>query len=605
MENKEQGTALTGVRTSNTAPTPVLASFIEYLVRNQVITKDQAIQATEWKRQNETDKRPLLEVLKEEFGVSADQLGQHVAQYYAFRTIEPRERHVRRLLVADAGKIIRALPDATVQLLIKHKLLPFDLAENQPDKLVLITPNPADREIHELARAFPHKKFEICYMRESDWTDYLQKVLAEREKTTAEPVVVAVDEPSESDFESLMEREVVRAQLHAQLGAVLEDAIRGGATEIHIAPRAARKTEILFRIEGRLAVWHTIDNARCEAVLYALKGLGASMDRFERLAAQQGVIMRSLDNRTLRFTVSILPLHAREQGVRAESAVIHVMREAEGIPPLDRLGMDDHSLLILNDALASMRGLIVVAGPARSGKTTTIASALRSLIKPTLNIITVEEPVEFLLDGVRQVKLNPRLGYLDAIDLLTDHDPDVVMLGEIRSPEVANIALRLANIGHLVLSTMAARDTTSAVMKLIDMTHSPLLVGEGIRAVLAQQAVRLVCDRCKKTLSASATQQALTRLRFTLPDATGEPKLFRAAGCIDCLAGYRGHELLFEAFSASPAIREIIAGAAERIDYRTLSGALQSEGLVSLRQKALDMVCSGVTSVDELLPFVV
>ena len=211
--------------------------------------------------------------------------------------------------------------------------------------------------------------------------------------------------------------------------------------------------------------------------MYALKGLGTNMDRFERLAAQQGVIMRSLDNRTLRFTVSILPLHARELGVRAESAVIHVMREAEGIPPLDRLGMDDHTLSILNDSLASMRGLIVAAGPARSGKTTTIASALRSLIKPTLNIVTVEEPVEFLLDGVRQVKLNPRLGFLDAIDLLNDHDPDVVMLGEIRSPEIANIALRLANIGHLVLTTIAARDTTSAVMKLIDMTHSPLLVG--------------------------------------------------------------------------------------------------------------------------------
>ena len=157
-----------------------------------------------------------------------------MAQYYAFRTIEPRERHVRRLLVADAGKILRALPEATRQLVIKHKLLPFDLAENQPDKLVLITPNPADREIHELARVFPFKKFEICYMRESDWSDYLEKVLAEREKTTSEPVVVPANEGSESDFESLMEREVVRAQLHGQLGAVFEDAIRGGATEIHI-----------------------------------------------------------------------------------------------------------------------------------------------------------------------------------------------------------------------------------------------------------------------------------------------------------------------------------------------------------------------------------
>ena len=177
-----------------------------------IISEDVAMQAAEWKKHNDRDKRSLVEILKEEFGLSQDVLHYQVAQFYAFRVIDINERGARRLLASDALKILRGLPESIRQLAMRHKVLPYDLAENQPDKIIVVTPNPADREISDVARALPYKKFEICYMKERDWAEYWRQLTLEKDQPGSSTLTVtdSVVEEEESDFEGAIDRDISR-----------------------------------------------------------------------------------------------------------------------------------------------------------------------------------------------------------------------------------------------------------------------------------------------------------------------------------------------------------------------------------------------------------
>ena len=160
-------------------PRPFMTSFLEHLLRNQIITEEVAREAAEWKQKHEKDKRSLTDLLKEEFGLSPDVLHHQIAQFYAFRVIDINERGASRLLPAEIFKMLRALPETVRQTALRHKVLPWDIGDNQPDKLLVVTPNPTDREVTDVARAFPYKKFEICYMKERDWAEYWRQITAE------------------------------------------------------------------------------------------------------------------------------------------------------------------------------------------------------------------------------------------------------------------------------------------------------------------------------------------------------------------------------------------------------------------------------------------
>ncbi len=444
----------------------MLASFLEHLVKNQVLTIGQAAKAAQWKNENAADKRSMPELLEQEFGINRDVVRQQIAQYYAFRVIDPRDRSTRRLLASDINRILRSLPESVAQQLLKAQLLPYDLAESQPDKIVLVTPNPSDREIHKLARALPFKKFEICYLKQSDWNEYWRLLTADREKPASEKVVATVTENTETDFEGVMDREIARTLLHSKLDNIFADALRNGATEIHFVPQGVRKTDVLFRLEGHLSLWVGMEDVRCEAVATALKASGINLDRYERLTVQQGLIHGVVEKRPLRLSVSTIPVLSRDPGLRHESVVLHVMQETESVPSLNSIGLDPHSAGVLDVALGRGRGLVLFAGFNQSALRLTIAASLKTIVKPTLNIVTVEESVEFLVDGVRQIKLNPRLTASDAIRAIGAQDPDVVVLGDIDDPTVGPVALKMANIGQLVFSSIHTRTGVTALARL-------------------------------------------------------------------------------------------------------------------------------------------
>jgi type IV pilus assembly protein PilB len=582
----------------------VQASFLDHLVKHRVITADQSVMITNWRQHNPEDKRSVVDLLEQELKVERDIVRQQIAQYYAFRVIDSRDRSVRRLLPSEINKILRSLSDSVVQQLLKAQLLPYDLAENQPDKIVLVTPNPSDREIHRLARLLPYKKFEICYLKESSWNEFRQLLNSERGQPVPEVQVTAVSDVPESDFEGIMDREITRTQLNSQLDNIFADAVRTGASEIHFIPLGARKTNVLFRLEGHLSLWASMDDVRSEAVITALKASGINLDRYERLAAQQGMIHRLVEKRPLRMSVSTIPVVSRDPGMRYETAVLHVMRESESVPSINNIGLDDHSAEVLGVALAGMRGLVLVAGFDHKTLHTTVAASLRAIAKPAVNIVTVEDPVEFLVDGVRQIKLNPRLSKSDAIRSLAVHDPDVVALGDIDDPAIAEVALRMANIGQLVFCSIHARDGATALARLFRAVGNGLLLSDALTAVIAQQTVRTLCPRCKQPLPPALLPRAAAHLRL-LAGEVAPSTIHRAVGCIDCRNGYRGHEVLFEAIRATPGIRDVLASAENRLDTGSVLRTAELDGMIPLRKKAIDLVEQGLTTVDQLLAFAV
>jgi type IV pilus assembly protein PilB len=580
-------------------PRPFMTSFLEHLVRNRIISEDVAVQAAEWKKGNEKDKRSLIEILKEEFGLSQDVLHYQVAQFYAFRVIDINERGARRLLPTDVLKILRSLPDPIRQLAMRHKVLPYDLAENQPDKIIVVTPNPADREISDVARALPYKKFEICYMKERDWAEYWRQLTLEKDQPGSSALSAAetTEEETEEEFEEVIDRDISRGQLLALVENILADAVRVAATDIHVIPRPPRRTDVSFRIDGQLALWYSIEDTRPEAVLAVIKSRAASLDRFERLAVQEGVFQKSVDNQMVRFVLSVIPIVSREVGGRLESAVIRVQREPDPAP-LDSIITEPYTLRVLRESLSRPRGLVLFAGPLGSGKGATVASALRAVAKPGLNLVTVEDPVETFLEGARQVKLTPKLSYEDAVRSITRHDPDIVYINDITDASIATAALRLAIGGVQVFATMTTQDSVVAVTRLIAMGVEPFLLSEGLSVVVTQRRLRKLCERCKEPVT-RVSRDLVIKLGFTEDEASGT-KFYRATGCINCTGGFKGRLLLHEAIDVTEPVQDALLWTGGRLRAGELREIGAAQGMVSLRRHGIELLKRGVTTLGEV-----
>jgi len=597
-EQRRTGTA-SPPKTQSGTPRPFMTSFLAHLVRNRIISEEVAMQAAEWKKHNDRDKRSLVEILKEEFGLSQDVLHYQVAQFYAFRVIDINERGARRLLPSDVLKILRGLPESIRQVAMRHKVLPYDLAENQPDKIIVVTPNPADREISDVARALPYKKFEICYMKERDWAEYWRQLTLEKDQSGGSTPALAesVVEEEEADFEGAIDRDISRGQLLGLVENIFSDAARVGATDIHVIPRGARKTDVCFRIDGQLALWYTVEDTRAEAVVAVIKTRGQGMDRFERMAAQTGAVQKTVDSQIIRYSVSVLPVASREIGGKLESVVIKVQRdpEADGI---DVLVTQPYALRVLKDALARPRGLIVIAGPSGGGRTGTLVAALRAAMKPALNTVTIEDPVELYLEGARQVKINPKLAFDDALDAILAHDTDIVYIGSLDRAASSGTALRLGIAGRQVFGKLHARDTVTAVARFLTMGNEPFLVSEGVSAVIAQRQVRKLCERCKEPMT-KVSRELVTRLGFAEDEASATI-FYRAVGCINCTGGYKGRIPLHEALEWNDQIRDQILWSGATLDTKALRESAVKQGTVTIRQHGVDLLKKGVTTLTEV-----
>lgn len=380
--------------------------------------------------------------------------------------------------------------------------------------------------------------------------------------------------------------ELTRGTVVRQVQRIIEEAIRAGASDIHIEPY-----ESFFRVRYRMdGVLHTVghlDLAQRDAVISRLK-IMAELDIAEKRRPQDSRIRVEYDGRDVDLRVSTLPT------AHGEKVVLRILDKSAINLDLSEIGLGGTDLHVFERAIRSPTGQVLVTGPTGSGKTTTLYAALNALNTESVNITTIEDPIEYNLAGVNQTRVRADIGFTfaKALRAFLRQDPNVVMVGEIRDHETAEIAVRAALTGHLVLSTLHTNDAPSTVTRLVDMGVEPYLVAASVRLIVAQRLVRRVCEECRTEAVVDAAMVDELGLDPQRPLATG-------AGCQACNGtGFRGRTALFELMPVSDAIGELVTQGASTQEVRKQA---RSEGLMTLRESGAQAVRRGITTPAEVL----
>jgi len=413
---------------------------------------------------------------------------------------------------------------------------------------------------------------------------YMQSVM---EGERDESVEVIQDEDDDIGDLERMAREalVIKAVNHMIRQAVLEN-----ASDIHIEP-FEHDLKVRFRVDGVLQETPP-PSKRYQAAIVSRVKIMANMDIAERRLPQDGRISLRMMGRDIDLRVSTVPT------LHGESVVMRILDKSSLMFGLEELGMAAQDLALFKTFIDKPHGIILVTGPTGSGKTTSLYAALRASFSTERKIITIEEPVEYQLDGINQIDVKPQIGLTFASGLrhIVRQDPDVILVGEIRDSETADIAIHSALTGHLVLSTLHTNDAPGAVTRLIDMDVEPFLVASTLAGSIAQRLVRVICTRCKESRDFDPDEFP------NLGDAgpmLESGRAYRGAGCDQCrYTGYKGRTAAFEILTRSEAIERLILRRASTGEIREQAIA---EGMRTLRQDALVKAAAGVTTVEEVV----
>ncbi len=547
--------------------------------------------------------RRLVRILADQFKIDADALYREVASFYAFRTLDIEREGITDDRIAFIRAMLEYLPPHLQDRAADSQVLPFTVDAANPNRLLLVSPDPTRREVYEVAKGTGYKSFEICFVPPSQWQDLWRKVVVARptqgQGQYSTGVVEDVEEEEDEGFEREIEQEISRSGLIALIDNILVDGVRVGASDIHVIPRGEKISEFHFRIDGKLTLWLRYTEARTEAVSAVLKDRAKGLDRFERNMAQDGFAQMVIDGKTIRFRVSVLPTVGKELKSKHESIVIRILQEPNLSIRIEDLGFNAHAEKSLRKAIAKPHGIIIVTGPTGSGKSTTLVAALRAIMDPAYNILTVEDPVEYFIEGARQIKLNPKLDFEGALRAILRHDPDIVMVGEMRDRITAEIAIKLANTGHLTFSTLHTNDSVSVISRLMKMGVEPFLIAYAINLVVAQRLMRRLCPRCKAPLPVTEYDE-LRDLGMSEADINNG-SFFTAVGCSDCIGGYRGRRAIHEALYFTKDIRKLIMQSDKMVDEEQVRETAVRNGMVTLRQASLQLLKEGVTSIEEVV----
>ena len=369
---------------------------------------------------------------------------------------------------------------------------------------------------------------------------------------------------------------------------MIEQAVQMKASDIHIEPQETL-LRIRFRIDGRLQNYMDTDLSLAPAVASRIKFI-AGLNIAERRIPQSGRIKYSCGNEnTVDLRVSVLP------SAFGEAVAIRITTALSLKLDKQDIGFSPENLALFERILGLSHGLVLLTGPTGSGKTTTLYTALSEINTPDIHIITIEDPVEMIMDNMTQIEVNPKTGltFAEVMRSILRQDPDVVMVGEIRDGETAKIATTLSITGHLVFSTLHTFDSASAVMRLVDMGVDPYMVYSALSAVISQRLVRKLCPHCRHEYQATAAEKQQLGV-----DSESELTLYQAQGCDEChYTGYIGRTAVHEVLMMSPAIRDELSGGGNTETVRKLA---KREGMTPLLDNLRRLVIAGTTSMDEL-----
>jgi type IV pilus assembly protein PilB len=399
------------------------------------------------------------------------------------------------------------------------------------------------------------------------------------------------DETTSSELRDIREQ-VDAAPVVKLVNGIIARAADEGASDIHFEPQV-KDLLVRFRHDGVLHEIMTIPKRLQAGVLSRLK-IMADLDIAERRVPQDGRIGLVVGGRPIDMRVASLPT------VYGEKIVIRLLDRSNVMLRLEDLGFSDIALARYTRSYIKPYGAVLVTGPTGSGKSTTLYGTLNILNTPEKNIITVEDPVEYRLAGINQVQINPKAGLTFASGLrsILRCDPDIIMIGEIRDKETAQIAVESALTGHLVLSTLHTNDAPGALSRLTEMGVEPFLTASAVDCVIAQRLVRKLCAYCKEEYP--TTREMLERLAFSpkVVEQWKDTSLYRAVGCSRCNnTGYKGRMGIYEIMPVTEAIERLIV---ERKSADEIMRVAAAEGMISLRQDGLERVLQGMTSIEEI-----
>jgi len=490
------------------------------------------------------------------------------------------------------GTLIQRLSPAFCK---KHRLIPIAKTNG---RLVLGMVRPDDIFlVDDVRRRLGASSTKLLIITPSDLSAILEHYgEAETEDLDLEEILGDIEDIEEDDVQLSsasmdsvdLEKEAGESPVIRYVNYILQTAVKEGASDIHIEP-GEDKLKVRFRIDGVLYEMMNPPRTMGAAITSRLKIMG-NLDISERRLPQDGRIRCTVQGRKLDLRVSTLPCAA------GEKTVMRILDTRSINVTLDQLGFDEETLTIWKRQIAEPNGIVLVTGPTGSGKTTTLYSSLRSLDKQKLNISTVEDPIEYHLDGITQTQTHEKIGmtFGSALRALLRQDPDVILVGEIRDHETAHIAVQASLTGHLVLSTLHTNDAPGSVTRLINIGLEPFLVGAAVNGVLAQRLVRRVCQNCKSEVEASEEMAEFLELNG-MPGTT----MWAGEGCDKCRnTGYSGRVGIYELLVVDDRLRDVIAGNPNVSEFRRMC---IERGMTPLRNDGLAKAAQGLTTVQEVL----
>jgi len=582
-----------GAEQGSQAPGAAAAELGQVLLQRGAITAQQLQAAVTILKQ--TPDRRLSEVLVEQ-GADEAQVQQTVADLanVAFERIDL----VKGLDGGFDGKLLQRLGTDFCK---EHMVIPLRGGETPGGKVVIGGVDPSNVFlIDEVRRRLSAGSVKLVLVPAFDIKGALEIVGTTTGQSAEENLSEILADVSDNDVEVEKNTSGESVDLEAKAGEspvirivnkIIQTAVNEGASDIHIEP-AEKKLRVRYRIDGELYEMLTPPASMSAAITSRLK-IMANMDISERRIPQDGRIRCTVQGRKLDLRVSTIPCAG---AIGGEKTVMRILDTRSINVDLEQLGFDENTLLLWKKQVECPHGITLVTGPTGSGKTTTLYASLRTLDKNSMNISTVEDPVEYHLDGITQTQMHEKIGmtFAKALKALLRQDPDVIMLGEIRDLETAHTAVQAALTGHLVLSTLHTNDAPSSITRLVNIGLEPFLVGAAINGVLAQRLIRRLCKECKEQASPTEERREFITMQGMDPDG-----VFIAKGCGKCRnTGYSGRVGIYELLCVDDQLRDTIARNPNVSEFRRMC---IERGMTTLREDGMKKVAKGLTTVEEVL----
>ena len=477
----------------------------------------------------------------------------------------------------------------------KYNIVPIRY-DQQTESIIIVTSDPFDIAVSDFLQRKTGKKIVLALGSSEDIKKtldlaYSQSLSPEVKEALRE---VQVGEKIVQTAGTVIKE----APIAKIVNTILEFAVKSRASDIHIEPEEM-KTRVRYRIDGILQEKLTLPKGIHDALISRIKIL-SEMKIDERRVPQDGRFYFRLGIEEDDLRVSTLPT------VHGEKVVMRLLKKTGGLPTLAELGLRGIQLKHLEDSISKPYGIILVTGPTGSGKTTTLYSILTILNKPGVNIVTLEDPVEYQIPGINQVQINTQAGLTFATGLraFLRQDPNIILVGEIRDKETTQLAIQAALTGHLVFSTLHTNDAATAIPRLIDLGGEPFLIASVLSASLAQRIVRKICNYCKKTYEPPPEVQQNIKdvLEDFLPRTYKDGKaiqLTKGDGCEECAqTGYLGRVAIFEVLKITPTINTMIL---KQVSGKEIEQAAKKDGLINMKQDGYLKALEGTTTIEEIL----